>query len=135
LFTKKVIAMLSYLLPVIASSALFAATVVASEPNGEPSLNTPIGGANIGTTSVAPDVSAEREQGLQEARLSAFRERLALEMEPCINSSVSASGSHVSQSLEDAARYFATGVVYSDDPNYVFMVEGQIIAPAHLVQR
>ena len=69
------------------------------------------------------------------AAVSASQPDTDLSLEPCINGAVSASGTHVSQSREDIVRYFADGVVYSHDPNYLFMVEGQIIAPAHLVQR
>jgi len=86
--------MFSYLLPVVASAALFAATAV-----------------------------------------SASQSNTDLSLEPCINGAVSAAGTHARQSLEDTVRYFADGVVYSDDPNYLFMVKGQIIAPAHLVER
>ena len=67
--------------------------------------------------------------------VSANEKEPDLSLEPCINGSVSAAGTHLSQSHEDAAGYFADGVVYSDDPNYVFMIEGQIVAPAHLVGR
>ncbi len=86
--------MLNFLLPVVASAALFASAAVSASPT-------------------------DRD----------------LSLEPCINGAVSASGTHVSQSREDIVRYFADGVVYSDDPNYLFMIEGQIIAPAHLVRR
>lgn len=134
--------MLTYLLPIIASGTLFAATAVAaSEPAADLSLEPCINGAVSPDGAVSDEIpaasraSAKREQDQQAARMTAFQERLALEMEACINGSVSASGTHVSQSLEDAARYFADGIVYSDDPHYVFMIEGQIIAPAHLVQR
>jgi hypothetical protein len=130
--------MISYLLPIVASAALLSATASASEQEADLSLEPCINGgvSQDGTAgyenTAARRAAAEREQN---ARLAAFRERLELEMEACINGSVSASGTHVSQSLEDAARYFADGTVYSNDPNYVFMIEGQIIAPAHLVQR
>lgn len=67
--------------------------------------------------------------------VSASQPDTGLSLEPCINGAVSASGTHVSQSREDIVRYFADGVVYSDDPNYLYMVEGHILAPAHLVQR
>jgi hypothetical protein len=130
--------MLSYLLPVVASAALLSATASAGEQEADLSLEPCINGgvSQDGTamyeTAAARRAAAEREH---DARMTAFQDRLALEMEACINGSVSASGTHVSQSLEDAARYFADGTVYSDDPNYVFMIEGQIIAPAHLVRR
>jgi hypothetical protein len=123
--------MLSYLLPIIASSSLFAATVAAGERDADLSLE-PCVNAAVSSDGTAIDTNAGAERSV---RMSAFQERLVLEMEACINGAVSASGTHVRQALEDTARYFADGVVYSDDPNYVFMIEGQIIAPAHLVQR
>jgi hypothetical protein len=106
----------------------------ASELSDEPCINGGVSadGSDIYATSEARRAVAERERI---ARLKAFQERLALEMEPCINGGVSASGTHVSQSIEDTARYFADGTVYSTDPNYVFMIGGRIIAPAYLVQR
>jgi hypothetical protein len=127
--------MLSYLLPLVASGTLMAAAAVsASEPGTDLSLEPCINGAV--SSDGANDIgSGASDRALQQARMKAFQDRLALEMEACINGAVSASGTHVSQSLEDTVRYFADGVVYSDDPNYVFMIEGQIIAPAHLVQR
>ncbi len=69
------------------------------------------------------------------AAVAASQPDTDLSLEPCINGAVSASGPHVIQSREDIVRYFADGVVYCDDPNYLFMVEGQLLAPAHLVQR
>jgi hypothetical protein len=127
--------MLTSILPIVALMTVGAAVASpAINHSLEPCINGSVSadGADLYASSEARLAAVERER---KARLEAFRERLAMEMEPCMNGAVSASGTHVSQSIEDSARYFADGIVHSDDPNYLFMYEGRIIAPAHLVRR
>jgi hypothetical protein len=56
-----------------------------------------------------------------------------LSLEPCINGGVSARGTYPLQSDEDVARAFAEGIVTSDNPYYVYMKAGRVVAPTTLV--
>jgi hypothetical protein len=55
-----------------------------------------------------------------------------LAFEPCINGGVSARGTYPLQSDEDVARAFAEGIVTSDNPYYVYMKAGRVVAPTSL---
>jgi hypothetical protein len=133
--------MLQFLIPLslaMASTCVTAGATGFSDLSLEPCLNGQVSAdgtlaSTAGAQTMAESRRVAAEGAAEHARARAWEIELEMQLEPCINGEVSALGTYPSQDLEEVARAFAEGVVTSNDPNYVYMRAGRIIAPAHLL--